>query len=149
MVGPPSMYLLRFCSLTRVSLFRLKPHVEEMVARELKAREIARNQLSTSTPFIETFQTEDLPEEEYQCVSCKAYCYLAQVTCACTRDVGCLDHAAQLCGCDLSQKSLRLRFSDDALRDLEKQVSDRAGSPEGKIFPSPPCSDRSMNYLLT
>ena len=80
----------------------------------------------------------DLPEEDYQCVHCKAYCYLARVKCQKSGKILCVLHAgaykccdAESDGCLLSHEhELTYRYSDDELPTIVQKVSDRARSPE-------------------
>ncbi|TXT12276.1 uncharacterized protein COLE_02686 [Cutaneotrichosporon oleaginosum] len=90
-----------------------------------------RDNLRASLPGInEVLHNEDVPEAQYQCCVCKGFCYLSQVTCTCTNVVSCLDHFDLLCGCAPSQKTLRMRYSEDQLREIVQVVEARAAQPE-------------------
>ncbi|KAH8830972.1 PLU-1-like protein-domain-containing protein [Flagelloscypha sp. PMI_526] len=60
----------------------LSDSLQEMVNREMEDRGAAR-----SLKMKELLVPEDRPEDQYQCTVCKAFCYLSQVTCACTTKV--------------------------------------------------------------
>ncbi|WVQ84008.1 hypothetical protein IAT38_006153 [Cryptococcus sp. DSM 104549] len=105
----------------------LKDALVEMVAGELSQRDALR----ASHPALnETLVEEDSPEEQYQCAICKSFCYLAQVTCTCTKLVACLSHADQLCGCARPKRTLRKRYSEAQLEEIRDVVVARAGLPE-------------------
>lgn len=101
-----------------------------MIAIESAARDRLRTQLSTDdVPMSEIVDEVDRPEEEYQCSVCKAFSYLSQVTCSCTKSVACLDHAVQLCDCPTSSRKLRNRFSLASLTEIEDTIISRAAIP--------------------
>lgn len=90
-----------------------------------------RNKLREALPGInEVHHDEDVPEAQYQCCVCKSFCYLSQVTCTCTDVVSCLDHFDLLCGCAPSNKTLRMRYTEDQLRDIVEVIEARAAQPE-------------------
>lgn len=95
-----------------------------MVTREMGDRTKAR-----TSGLKEILVPEDRPEDQYQCTVCKVFCYLSQVTCSCTTKAVCVDHANLLCEKPLDHLSLRLRFADVDLLDLQRKVHDRASSP--------------------
>lgn len=104
----------------------LAPALVEMVQREIKRRLAIR---AANPEFQQTLIEEDVPEDEYQCGVCKVFCYLSQISCDCTSKVTCLDHAEDLCDCNLSSRIQRHRFTDDFLIKTEKRISDRAKLP--------------------
>ncbi|KAF9037813.1 hypothetical protein BDZ89DRAFT_1061401 [Hymenopellis radicata] len=90
--------------------------------------------------LTEILEEEDRPEEQYQCAVCKAFCYLSQ-------QVVCAEHRASY--------TLRTRFSDDELQDIETKVSERAAVPTtwqaklGRLLSdSPRPALRSLRALL-
>lgn len=95
-----------------------------MTDRELGSRQIAR-----TLGMLERLEEEDLPEDQYQCVYCKAFCYLSQVTCHCKSEVVCIEHAKHLCDHPINQHVSRLRFSDMELQEGLTKVADRAAIP--------------------
>ncbi|KAF7302052.1 Jumonji superfamily protein [Mycena indigotica] len=99
-------------------------NLQEMTDRELAERQTAREQ-----GMKEVLEEEDRPEDQYQCSVCKVFCYLSQVTCACTSAITCVDHAHLLCERSLDHLVLRKRFSDEDLVDTLNQVSARASIP--------------------
>ncbi|KAK8846748.1 hypothetical protein IAR55_005835 [Kwoniella newhampshirensis] len=105
----------------------IKDGLVEMVEEESERREKLRAQYPA---LHETLVEDDSPEEQYQCATCKAFCYLAQVTCPCTKLVTCLDHADQLCECAPSKKVLRKRYSEAQLEEILAIVVARASQPE-------------------
>ncbi|KAF9006679.1 jumonji superfamily protein [Cyathus striatus] len=99
--------------------------LKEMTDRELNNRQIAR-----SLGIPEVLKEEDRPEEQYQCHVCKVFCYLSQVTCQCTTKVVCVDHRDLLCNNHSPQHhTLRKRFSDEELIDVQSKVAERASIP--------------------
>lgn len=89
-----------------------------------------RNKLRAAVPNLnETLLEEDVPEGQYQCCVCKAFCYLSQVTCTCTDLVSCFEHVDLLCECAWSEKTLRMRFSEAQLQDILEAVEARAAQP--------------------
>ena len=106
--------------------FRLNDALSETVDTEISKRDALR---STAIHLGETIDQSDKTEEQYTCCVCKAFCYLSQVTCHCTSNVTCLDHAASVCKCPVSQRILRKRMSDDHLRLVKQTVHDRAMIP--------------------
>ena len=104
---------------------RLNDSLQEMTDREMDARTRARA-LQMGEALEETDRTSD---DQYQCVVCKVFCYLSQITCTCTQKVVCIDHIHELCKCAVSTRCLRKRFSDTELQDIQAKVSERAAVP--------------------
>ncbi|KAJ6616266.1 PLU-1-like protein-domain-containing protein [Mycena sp. CBHHK59/15] len=98
--------------------------LQEMTDRELGDRQTAR-----SMGMPEVLEEEDRPEDQYQCMICKAFCYLSQVTCSCKTAVACVEHAHLLCERTTDHLKLRKRFSDEDLIETLRQVSHRASIP--------------------
>lgn len=81
---------------------------------------------------------EDLQEEEYQCVHCKAYSYLSRYQCLRSRKIMCMLHAGIYGCCDADEEQrhtsadhvLRYRLSDEELKSTVHKVSDRAHLPQ-------------------
>ena len=114
-----------------------------------------RNSLRAAIPLLhETIIEEDVPENQYNCLVCKAFCYLAQVTCTCSKAVSCLDHARELCTCPLSKRTLRIRYSDAQLEEILADVANRARLPEvwlarlDEVLAVPRPSLRTLRGLL-
>ncbi|CAE6467287.1 unnamed protein product [Rhizoctonia solani] len=105
----------------------LLPNFKEMVDRELEQRAILVSQ--PGGILGETLDESDRPEEQYQCSVCKVFCYLSQVTCACTTAVACLSHAKEMCNCHVTRRILRRRFSDDWLQDTLNDIEAKARAP--------------------
>jgi len=98
-----------------------------MVAEETADREALR----LAVPAIrETLVEEDCPEDQYQCCVCKGFCYLSQITCSCTKFVSCIQHASQLCSCDPTKRTLRMRYSENQLEQILEDITTRAAIPE-------------------
>ena len=95
-----------------------------MTDREMSDRLRAR-----ALKLGEILEEEDRSEDQYQCITCKAFCYLSQVTCHCTNKVVCVDHADLLCKCAMEQRTLRKRFSDEELLETQMRVAERASVP--------------------
>ena len=80
----------------------------------------------------------EVPENDYQCMYCKAYSYLSRFRCNTTSKVVCLLHAGSVdcCGSDeehrltTSTHTLVYRFSDEALESIVQKVIDRSKTPE-------------------
>ncbi|EJD48519.1 hypothetical protein AURDEDRAFT_183424 [Auricularia subglabra TFB-10046 SS5] len=101
--------------------------LREMIDRETAQRRVVREQLPG---LQETLEEYDTPENQYQCHVCKAFCYLAQITCGCNPEqVACLEHAQLLCGCEQTARVLRKRFSDEQLEDIYSKIMERASIP--------------------
>ena len=100
-----------------------------MTDRELSGRRRAR-----SLGVKEVLEERDYPEEQYQCNYCKAFCYLSQIYCTCaksrTTKVVCLEHIDYLCECDMSDRTLRLRFSDEELSNTQQTIESSAAIPD-------------------
>ncbi|ODN96426.1 histone demethylase JARID1 [Cryptococcus wingfieldii CBS 7118] len=105
----------------------LKDALKEMVEEEFSRRQKLRLQISE---LPEVLVEEDGPEEQYQCAFCKCFCYLAQMTCPCTKSVSCLVHADQLCSCPTGRKVLRMRYTDVQLEEIRDVVVGRAALPQ-------------------
>ena len=107
-------------------ILRLSDSFREMVSHELEGRKMVRDVLHVT----ERLEEHDHPEEQYQCSYCKAFCYLSQVTCPCSRvRVVCLEHVKYLCDCQMSLRILRLRFSDSELSQQQSTIESRAAIP--------------------
>ncbi|KAF9977974.1 hypothetical protein BGZ73_004257 [Actinomortierella ambigua] len=104
----------------------LQHEMSDLRNREL---EIRRNVQKLYPKLRVVLEEEDRPEEEVQCMYCNCYIYLSQITCSCTSKVVCSDHFDELCKCDLSEKALRLRFSDEQLGEMAQRVADIATLP--------------------
>ncbi|KAI9000697.1 PLU-1-like protein-domain-containing protein [Trametes punicea] len=102
----------------------LNDSLQEMTDREMDARTRAR-----ALQMNETLEETDRADDQYQCAECKVFCYLSQITCACTTKVVCIDHVDQLCKCPPANHILRKRFSDTELQDIQAKVSERAAVP--------------------
>ncbi|CAE6415617.1 unnamed protein product, partial [Rhizoctonia solani] len=105
----------------------LLPNFKEMVERELAQRNALVSQPSGIQSEI--LDESDRPEEQYQCSVCKVFCYLSQVTCACTNAVACLSHAKEMCNCHETRRTLRRRFSEVWLEDMLKEIERKAVAP--------------------
>lgn len=100
-----------------------------MVDRELTNRRAIRD---LGVP--DRLEERDHPEDQYQCTYCKAFCYLSQIICSCAkpsinRRPVCLEHNEFLCDCKPTSRILRLRFSDEELRNMKTSISSRAQIP--------------------
>lgn len=104
-----------------------------MVDRELNYRRIIRGTGSRNSGIQESIEELDRPEDQYQCTYCKAFCYLSQIVCSCSKassKVACLEHAKHLCDCPLSHRVLRLRFADAELLNIKTTIATRAVIPQ-------------------
>ncbi|KAF9392436.1 hypothetical protein CPB97_001625 [Podila verticillata] len=104
----------------------LQGELDNLLERELSCRQSVQKQYPEITVVTEE---TDRPEEEVQCHHCNAYIYLSQVVCKCSSRAVCDDHVDELCSCEIKDKTLRLRYSDDYLKDLAKRVSETAAIP--------------------
>ena len=104
----------------------LAPALSEMTQREISERSTF---MQAHPEFAINLLEQDVPEEGYMCGKCKTLTYLSQITCKCTSKVTCLEHADDLCECSQANKSLRLRYADEALQSMEETVRDRAKLP--------------------
>ena len=106
---------------------RLHESLREMVETETAKRA----QLRSANPLLhESIGEDDVPEDQYQCLHCKAFCYLAQITCSCTKAVACLDHFDSLCNCSSSKRTMRIRYSEAQLDEILESIATRAVQPE-------------------
>ncbi|KIR97687.1 histone demethylase JARID1 [Cryptococcus deuterogattii 2001/935-1] len=139
-----------FSETIRTALW-LKDALIEMVEEESARREALR---AKYPKLVEDLIEEDCPEDQYQCAICKAFCYLAQVTCSCTSQVSCLSHADRLCTCGKPRKVLRMRYSEAQLEDIRDVVVHRAALPEQwhvrffSLMESPRPQLKSMRTLV-
>ena len=98
--------------------------------REMTDRELADRQKARVLGIGETLEQEDRPEDQYQCMVCKTFCYLSQVTCQCSTKVVCVDHHDLLCENRAAHHLiLRKRFSDEELTETLGKFAERAGAP--------------------
>ncbi|OCF37553.1 hypothetical protein I316_00679 [Kwoniella heveanensis BCC8398] len=129
----------------------LRDSLEEMVEEETRRRDHLR---ALYPNLNETIVEDDGPEDQYQCAVCKAFCYLAQITCSCTKLVTCLDHAEQLCSCSKSKRTLRKRYTEAQLDEILAIVVARASQPENwrnklySLLEVPRPALKSMRTLL-
>jgi histone demethylase JARID1 len=80
----------------------------------------------------------DVPEEEYQCVHCKAYAYLSRFKCNKSGKVMCLLHAGNFECCELPEEqryagndhTLHYRRTEKAIANIHQKVADKAALPE-------------------
>ncbi|PWN54457.1 hypothetical protein IE53DRAFT_323024, partial [Violaceomyces palustris] len=106
----------------------LQHAMKEMVDREIAKRDALREIIPGLTELVED---HDRPEFEYQCAFCNVFCYLGQITSEKAEGVACLDHGFQVCGADSPTRwVLRLRFSDEQLRNNYNKVAERAAVPK-------------------
>ncbi|QSZ31224.1 hypothetical protein DSL72_000787 [Monilinia vaccinii-corymbosi] len=81
---------------------------------------------------------DDVPEEEYQCVHCKAYAYISRFKCNQSGKVMCLLHAGTYECCDIPEAqrftgtdhTLHYRRTEEAISTMHRKVADKAGLPE-------------------
>lgn len=104
----------------------LAPQLRFMVEEETARRDKLRAAMPNMT---EALEEEDCPEEQYQCCTCKGFCYLSQITCSCTKLVSCLEHADTLCSCDKGARKLRKRYSEAQLEEMLASVEAKAEQP--------------------
>lgn len=114
-----------------------------------------RDKLRATVPHLnETHIEEDVPEDQYQCCICKGFSYLAQITCSCTCQVACVDHADQLCGCQPEKRTLRKRYSDEQLHEILSAIQARASQPQAwrsrffNLLEAPRPQLKSMRAIL-
>ncbi|TBU33002.1 PLU-1-like protein-domain-containing protein [Dichomitus squalens] len=129
----------------------LNDSLQEMTDREMDARTRAR-----SLQMGEVLEETDRGDDQYQCATCKVFCYLSQITCPCTTKIVCIDHVDQLCKCPLANHVLRKRFSDTELQDIQAKVSERAAIPGmwrnklKKLLDESPCPPlKSLKAIFT
>ncbi|KAH7323790.1 PLU-1-like protein-domain-containing protein [Rhexocercosporidium sp. MPI-PUGE-AT-0058] len=85
-----------------------------------------------------TIDEEDVPEEEYQCVYCKAYAYLTRFKCNTSGKVMCVLHAGNYECCDQPEEqryagnnhTLHYRRTAEAIDAIHHKVADKAQLPE-------------------
>ncbi|KIK67658.1 hypothetical protein GYMLUDRAFT_54436 [Collybiopsis luxurians FD-317 M1] len=99
--------------------------------KEMTERELANRNKARALGYIESLEEQDRSEDQYQCTICKVFCYLSQVYCPHQTTVVCTDHAEFHCAkCNESKSlTLRLRFSDEELLDIQSKVAERAAVP--------------------
>ncbi|KAJ1969572.1 hypothetical protein IWQ62_000535 [Dispira parvispora] len=99
----------------------LLPFLKRMVDRELAERNRVRH--AGQSVGREICEEKDYGEDEYKCTVCKAFSYLSAVVCSCTTQIACLRHATELCACPASARTLRLRYTDESLRNIIESVT--------------------------
>ncbi|KAK9709113.1 hypothetical protein K7432_018632 [Basidiobolus ranarum] len=104
----------------------LKDALKEMVNRELETRNQIRVNLNDPREVVDQ---NDPPMHQIQCSYCNAFCYLSSLSCECSTRTVCPDHFVHLCECEASRKYLRLRWSDEELKDIAQKVKERADIP--------------------
>ncbi|KAM3069046.1 hypothetical protein ACMFMG_004225 [Clarireedia jacksonii] len=85
-----------------------------------------------------TIDEEDVPEEEYQCVYCKAYAYISRFKCNKSGKIMCLLHAGlyECCSTPEQQRyagidhTLHYRRTEEAITTMHQKVADKANMPE-------------------
>ncbi|KAJ3826753.1 jumonji superfamily protein [Lentinula raphanica] len=99
--------------------------------REMTEREMANRNKARALGCVDSLEEQDRPEDQYQCAVCKVFCYLSQICCSHQPKVACADHAYLLCGtCNASNSlTLRTRFSDNELLEIQSKVAERAAIP--------------------
>ncbi|GAC94117.1 potential transcription factor [Pseudozyma hubeiensis SY62] len=109
----------------------LEAAMQEMVDREIAKR----NALREIIPDLkEEVYDEDVAESQYICTHCTLFSYLGQLTSPKTDGVACLDHGFEVCNANAPVKwTLKLRFSDDALRSILAKVCEKAAVPRNWI----------------
>ncbi|KAJ1914399.1 hypothetical protein H4219_004817 [Mycoemilia scoparia] len=109
----------------------LKSVYKDMVDRELRERSDLKTRWGNR--LKEVVYTTEVPDEQRQCLVCKAYTYLSSVVCTCdSKAASCLSHVKELCRCDISAKTLRLRFTESELNATLKDLSSRATIRNGR-----------------
>lgn len=104
----------------------LKDALADMQQRELGQRQEVKKRYPKMQSVV---ITEELPEEQQQCNYCNAYAYLSQIGCECTTKVACLEHVQDLCSCDASKKTLRIRMTEEQMQELLDNVLRAAYRP--------------------
>ncbi|EPB88990.1 hypothetical protein HMPREF1544_04251 [Mucor circinelloides 1006PhL] len=103
----------------------LKRGLIEMQSREMKERQHVR-----ARKLEEKIVAEADIREELQCVFCNCYSYLSYIGCSCTSKVACLEHAAELCTCDINSKVMHLQFTDNQLDELVQSATHIGPTPD-------------------
>lgn len=113
---------------TNRALSRLSPALVRIRDKEFAERRGLLDQVPDIKQAV-LGEDDELSEDQYQCGVCKVYCYLSQVTCSCTTNVTCPSHYRDICDCDVSNLTLRLRKTEEDLRELVQKVHDKAHMP--------------------
>ncbi|KAJ2212498.1 hypothetical protein IW140_005506 [Coemansia sp. RSA 1813] len=99
--------------------------VHEMVSREMTGRAQVRSKWGRArireVPWDEVEEGDpDMPEDmRQQCYTCKAFSFLSAVVCDCSPNyIACLLHPEMSCKCDVDQKILKIRHTDEELQGL-------------------------------
>ncbi|KAI9020860.1 PLU-1-like protein-domain-containing protein [Phycomyces nitens] len=100
----------------------LRKAIVAMKNREISERDALRAQQPGLEEIIDT--RPQVTDNESQCVYCHCYSYLSHVSCSCTDNIVCLEHYDELCACDVSKKSLCLRFTDEQLVKISQRSPD-------------------------
>ncbi|KAF9934979.1 hypothetical protein FBU30_009401 [Linnemannia zychae] len=104
----------------------LKDGIQDLYERETTQR----HSVIKKYPNIKiTIEETDRAEEEVQCLYCNTYIYLSQIGCQCLTKVVCPDHVSELCKCDSPKRFLRLRYSDDRLKEIRDRIVETAAIP--------------------
>ncbi|KAK3844929.1 MAG: PLU-1-like protein-domain-containing protein [Linnemannia gamsii] len=105
----------------------LKDGIQDLFERETSQRRDVKKAYPTIKVSVEE---ADKPEEEVQCLHCNTYIYLSQIGCQCQTRVVCPDHIDELCKCDSPKRFLRLRYSDDRLKEIRDKIVETAAIPD-------------------
>ncbi|KAL0095178.1 C5HC2-type zinc finger transcription factor [Phycomyces blakesleeanus] len=100
----------------------LRGAITAMKTREISERDSLREKYPKLKEIVDT--KPQVTDNESQCVYCHCYSYLSHVSCSCTDNIACLDHYDELCTCNVSKKSLCLRFTDDQLLQIVQRSPD-------------------------
>ncbi|KAH0606127.1 uncharacterized protein H6S33_003788 [Morchella sextelata] len=101
----------------RTSLW-LSPALERVKNREFAERRGLLEQVPDIKQSILP-EDEELSEDQYQC----------GVTCSCTTNVTCPSHYRDICDCEVSNLTLRLKMTNETLEELVQKVHDKANMP--------------------
>ncbi|KAI9310827.1 PLU-1-like protein-domain-containing protein [Dichotomocladium elegans] len=102
---------------------------------EMQQREItSRNKFARHYPKTrQLIEDVELHEDQQQCIYCNCYVYLSRVICSCTTRASCLEHATELCTCNMSKKTLCCRFTDAQLENMVHSITFRTFDPNAWI----------------
>lgn len=90
---------------------------------EMQSREMAERQHIRARHLEERVVAQADVREELQCVFCNCYSYLSYIGCSCTHKIACLEHATELCTCDISSKVMHVQFTDSQLEELVQRAA--------------------------
>jgi histone demethylase JARID1 len=88
--------------------------------------EIMSTLIQAGVEKTQTQEMEKLSDDDRECPICRNTVFLYSIQCSCSKRFACLEHAAQLCQCPFTEKTIVCRYNDDELADFGRSLGARA-----------------------